>query len=207
MVVKSRRQEHKELTRAAVLDAAAGQFAGRGYAATTIDDVAGAARVSKGTVYYHFADKARLFEAGFRNRQAKLLDTVATAVEGRRGPRERLQAGLDAYLEGTVADEAHRNLLQQAPSALGAERCRQIDEEIGLPVLRLALADLASTGELVHHPIEMLARVLSGALCEAPMAAGADQHPRQARQQAAGVLRAITAGLHRPARHSDRGVL
>ena len=199
MVVKSRRQEHKELTRAAVLDAAAGQFAGRGYAATTIDDVAGAARVSKGTVYYHFADKARLFEAGFRNRQAKLLDTVATAVEGRRGPWERLQAGLDAYLEGTVADEAHRNLLQQAPSALGAERCRQIDEEIGLPVLRLALADLASTGELVDQPIEMLARVLFGALCEAAMAAGADQHPRQARQQAAGVLRAITAGLHRPA--------
>jgi len=182
-----------------VLDAAAGQFAERGYAATTIDDVAGAARVSKGTVYYHFADKAQLFEAVFRNRQARLLDTVATAVEGCRGPWERLQAGLDAYLEGSVADEAHRNLLQQAPSALGAERCRQIDEEMGLPVVRLALAELASTGELVDQPIEMLARVLFGALCEAAMAAGADPHPGQARHQAAGVLRAITAGLHRPA--------
>ena len=135
-----------------MLDAAAGQFAERGYAATTIDDVAGAARVSKGTVYYHFADKAQLFEAVFRNRQARLLDTVATAVEGCRGPWERLQAGLDAYLEGSVADEAHRNLLQQAPSALGAERCRQIDEEMGLPVVRLALAELASTGELVDRP-------------------------------------------------------
>src|ERR1022692_4149504 len=102
MVVKSRHQEHKELTRAAVLDTAAGQFAERGYAATTIDDVASAARVSKGTVYYHFADKAQLFEAVFRNRQARLLDTVATAVEGCRGPWERLQAGLDAHLEGRV---------------------------------------------------------------------------------------------------------
>jgi AcrR family transcriptional regulator len=40
-----------------------------GYAATTIDDIAGSARVSKGAVYYHFVDMADLFEAAFRERQ------------------------------------------------------------------------------------------------------------------------------------------
>ena len=198
MVVKSRRQEHMELTRAAVLDAAAEQFAQRGFAATTIDDVASAARVSKGTVYYHFVDKARLFEAVFRDGQTRLIDRVAKAVEGRHEPWEQLEAGLDAYLTGTVADEAHRALLQEAPGALGVGRCRQIDEEMGLPVLRVALEQLATTGELVDTPIDMLARVLFGALCEAAMTAGADPHPGLAGQQAAAVLRAITAGLRRP---------
>ena len=97
MVVKGRRQEYKELTRAALLDTAARQFAERGFAATTIDDVAAAARVSKGTVYYHFEDKAELFEAVFRDRQNRLVVTVAEAVARvNGGPWEQMDAGLDA---------------------------------------------------------------------------------------------------------------
>jgi hypothetical protein len=76
-----------------------------------------------------------------------------------------------------VADPAHRFLLQEAPTALSAARCREIDAEIGLPVLRAALGNLAASGELVDQPIEMLARVLFGALGEAAMAVSADPHP------------------------------
>ena len=82
-----------------------------------------------------------------------------------------------------------------APAALGAGRCREIDEEIGLPVLRAALENLAASGELVAQPVEMLARVLFGALCEAAMAAGADPHPARAGRQAATALKALTNGL------------
>jgi AcrR family transcriptional regulator len=199
MPVKSRRSEYKELTRTAVLEAAAGQFVARGYAATSIDDVAGLARVSKGAVYYHFADKAHLFEAVFRDRQTRLLDRVTAAVHGHDGPWEQLQAGLDAYLAGAVADPVHRLLIQEAPVALGAGRCREIDGEIGLPVLRAALENLADSGDLIEQPVEMLARILFGALCEAVMAAGTDPHPTQAGRQAAAALRALTIGLHRQA--------
>lgn len=195
MPVKGRRLEYKELTRAAVLEAAAEQFVARGFAATTVDDIARVARVSKGTVYYHFADKAQLFEAVFRARQTRLLAAVAAAVAGRGGPWEQLQAGLDAYVSGTVTDPAHRLLLQEAPAALGAGRCREIDEQIGLPVLRAALENLVASGELVAQPVAMLARVLFGALCEAAMAAGADPHPARAGRQAGAALRALTNGL------------
>ncbi|MFC6928923.1 TetR/AcrR family transcriptional regulator [Actinomadura yumaensis] len=98
-----------------MLDAAAGLFAEQGFAATTIDDVAQAARVGKGTVYYHFTDKAHLFEAVFRDRQEQLVENVAAAATRHRRPWPRLTAALDAYLEGAVADAAHRSLLQQAP--------------------------------------------------------------------------------------------
>ncbi|MEV0668555.1 TetR/AcrR family transcriptional regulator [Actinomadura luteofluorescens] len=131
MTVKGRRAEYKELTRSAVLDAAAALFADQGFTATTIDDVAQAARVSKGTVYYHFTDKAHLFEAVFRDRQERLAEDVAAAAMRHDRPWPRLDAALDAYLEGTVTDAAHRSLLQQAPAALGAERCRELDEQMG----------------------------------------------------------------------------
>jgi TetR/AcrR family transcriptional regulator, mexJK operon transcriptional repressor len=48
-------------TRAAVLEAATALFLRFGYAATSMDDIAAAAGVSKRTVYNNYADKAELF--------------------------------------------------------------------------------------------------------------------------------------------------
>jgi AcrR family transcriptional regulator len=198
MAVKGRRQEYKELTRAALLDAAARHFVERGFSATTIDDVAAEARVSKGTVYYHFVDKADLFEAVFRDRQTQLAETVAeTVARVDSGPWEQIEAGLDAYLEGAVADPAHRALLREAPAALGSERARRIDEEIALPLIEGALDELAAAGEIPDQPRAMLARLLFSALCEAAMTAGADSHPERARRVAAIALKALITGLRR----------
>ncbi|RSN60164.1 TetR family transcriptional regulator [Actinomadura sp. WAC 06369] len=197
MTVKSRRAENRELTRNAVLNAAARLFADRGFTAATIDDVARAARVAKGSVYYHFTDKAHLFEAVFRDRQERLVRDVTAAAVRHPDPWPRLTAALDAYLDGTVTDAAHRSLLQQAPAALGADRCRRLDEEMGLPALQTLLDDLAAAGELVPAPTPMLTRLLFSALCEAAMAAGAAPDAVQARAEAGAALAAITAGLHR----------
>jgi AcrR family transcriptional regulator len=59
----SRRQAQARQNRAAVLDAARRQFLERGYAATTIADVADEAGVSAQTVYKVFANKAGLLKA------------------------------------------------------------------------------------------------------------------------------------------------
>jgi AcrR family transcriptional regulator len=195
-MVKSRRDEYKALTRAAVLDAAAEQFIQRGFGQTTIEDVAAAARVSKGTVYYHFVDKADLFEAVFRDRQARLVQAVIHAVaEEGAGPWARIHAGLAAYLAQAIGDAEHRVLLQVAPGALGVERCREIDEAMGLPILRAALQELVDAGEVPPQPIELAARVLFAALCEAALAAGADPSPEHACRDAAAVLNAFVGGL------------
>jgi AcrR family transcriptional regulator len=58
-----RRQQQAAETRAAVLDAAAELFAGRGWSATGMRDVAAAAGVSVETVYAHFSSKAELLMA------------------------------------------------------------------------------------------------------------------------------------------------
>jgi AcrR family transcriptional regulator len=50
-------------SRAALLDAAATVFAAKGFRAATVDDVVRAARLSKGTFYWHFPSKDDLFLA------------------------------------------------------------------------------------------------------------------------------------------------
>jgi hypothetical protein len=76
-------------------------------------------------------------------------------------------------------------LLQQAPQAIGADRCREIDEQLGLSVLLAALHNLSQTRELATPPTEMLARVLFSSLCEAAMTAGAAPDTAQTQAMAA----------------------
>lgn len=58
-----RTKEDAERTRNALLDAAEKLFHERGVARTSLEQIARAAGVTRGAVYWHFADKAALFEA------------------------------------------------------------------------------------------------------------------------------------------------
>jgi AcrR family transcriptional regulator len=195
MSVKSRRDEHTEATRSALLEAARALFVGRGFGPTSIDDVAAKARVSKGAVYHHFRDKAELFEAIFCAEQTRLVAHVISAAAETADPWDQLLACVDAYVDGCIANADHRALLQQAVAALGANRCRAIDETIALPVLRAGLEPLIGQGLVVRLPLEMLVRVLFSALCEASMTAASSKDSRSARRDASRVLRALLGGL------------
>ena len=61
----SRRQEQARLTRAAILEAARARFLERGYADTTVAQIASDVGVSVETVYKAFANKAGLLKAMF----------------------------------------------------------------------------------------------------------------------------------------------
>jgi AcrR family transcriptional regulator len=59
-----------------LLDAAVEVFARRGYERATVDEIAAAAGLSKGTVYWHFASKAELFQALLEERFDRPVDAV-----------------------------------------------------------------------------------------------------------------------------------
>lgn len=75
-----RRAERRE----AILRAASGAFADRGFAATSMDDVAGAAGVTKLIVYRHFDSKEALYEAVLRRVVDRLLEEFSAGVASRR---------------------------------------------------------------------------------------------------------------------------
>jgi AcrR family transcriptional regulator len=195
MAVKSRREEHTEQTAAAVLSAAKTLFVERSFAATSIDQIAEAARVSKGAVYHHFRDKAELFEALYRAEEQRIMAHVMTAAARHDDPWERLMASIDAYTEASIANADHRALLLQAEEALGHVRCHAMDDDFAIPVLRAWLEPLMEQGVLVRLPIEMLVRVVYSALCEAAMTAAASKDVAAAHAHASLVLRTLCGGL------------
>jgi AcrR family transcriptional regulator len=96
--------------RGRILWALATCMADKGYQATTISDIARAARVSKTVVYAHFRDKEECLLELYARANATVLATVRQAQEDARAAglpwTERLRAGLAAYLETLAAGPA-----------------------------------------------------------------------------------------------------
>lgn len=68
--------------RDAVLDAATGLFAERGYENTEVDAIAAAAGVAKGTIYFHFQTKEKLFLAVADYGMRRLAEHTLKGIEG-----------------------------------------------------------------------------------------------------------------------------
>jgi AcrR family transcriptional regulator len=168
---KSRRDEYAEQTRAAVVAAAVTLFAANGYAATTIDAVAAEARVAKGGVYHHFANKAELFEAAFVAMEERLLARVMVAINGATDMEQMVVSGVDVFLTECCEPDFRQIALLEAPAALGWARWKAIDEQFFLGLMKSGLDDLASTGRYEIPDRDLTARVLLAALTEAGLAA------------------------------------
>lgn len=69
-----------------IVDAALALVADRGIGATSVDDIAAAAGVAKGSVFYNFGSKSGLFAAIITDGVARLTQALRAAAEGRTGP-------------------------------------------------------------------------------------------------------------------------
>ncbi|MFI6155102.1 TetR/AcrR family transcriptional regulator [Kitasatospora sp. NPDC051170] len=114
--------------RAAVLEAAARLFAEHGVAAVSMDQVAAAAGVGKGTLFRRFGSKAGLGAALLDARERVLQDAVlrgpAPLGPGPAGapepdPAERLTAFVDAYLDYLLP---HLDLVRMSETATPGAR-------------------------------------------------------------------------------------
>ncbi|MCU1409168.1 MAG: TetR family transcriptional regulator [Microbacteriaceae bacterium] len=72
-------------TKGAILTAALSLAAERGISGTTMDDVAERAGVAKGSLYYNFSSKEKLFEGLLLDGMAALTEALRETRAGRRG--------------------------------------------------------------------------------------------------------------------------
>lgn len=79
-------------TRQLILRAALKRFADGGYAATSVQQIVDDAKVSKPALYYHFADKARLFEALVHQAHDLRFQVLQQAVAGKKDFRAQAEA-------------------------------------------------------------------------------------------------------------------
>jgi AcrR family transcriptional regulator len=86
-------------TRRHILRAALKQFANGGYAATSVQQIVGTAKVSKPALYYHFRDKAALFEALVNEAHDGRFQVVQNAAAKSKNIREQLREILVALFD------------------------------------------------------------------------------------------------------------
>jgi TetR/AcrR family transcriptional regulator, cholesterol catabolism regulator len=117
---------------AELLDAAAHRFAQRGYAASTMREIAVGAQMKPGSLYYHFPSKEHLLVAVYEAGVQQLEDALAAATAAVAEPWARLEAACTAHLETLLRDSDYAQVLirvlpQDVPlvaERLGALRSR-----------------------------------------------------------------------------------
>jgi AcrR family transcriptional regulator len=100
------------------------QFAERGYEATTMDDIAEAAGVTKPLLYQHFSSKRALYLELVDSVARELLRAISAVVAEAEGPRRQVEEGFAAYFATVVANETAFRLLYGRTHA-------DDDEELG----------------------------------------------------------------------------
>jgi AcrR family transcriptional regulator len=135
-----------------LLDAARRVFAARGYSAATVQDVADAAGVAKGTVYLYFASKEELYLAALRKGLDELFVCSTDAVEAARGAEAKLRAFVETRFRQL---DANRDFFRIYVLELGRTRLRSGGEgsleepyRLAVELLRRLLEDGIAAGEL-----------------------------------------------------------
>jgi len=172
--VKSRREMYSEATRAALLDEATALFAERGYAGTSLEDVASASQVSRGAVYHHFASKQALFEAVLEVQEARVTAEVLAAASAP-DPWDAALLALDAYLTHCCDPVYGRLVWLEGPAALGWHRWRECEKNYAYGLVERFIRDLVEAGYLEDRAFDSLVQfsfwMLGGAglaVAEAP---------------------------------------
>lgn len=113
-MVRKTKQEAQE-TRARLLDAAEQLFHARGVSRTSLQDIAQAAGVTRGAVYWHFQDKAQLFDAMMERATLPLEEGFDPApVSLSQQPLEDLRLGLLNVFHAASHNERTRRVFEIA---------------------------------------------------------------------------------------------
>lgn len=102
-----------EESRAAILQAAAREFAAHGIAGARTDAIAREAQVNKALLYYYFQDKETLYSAVLDGAFSGLKASVFRALDGDLGPREKMLAYVGAYFDFVAANQVYPKLMQR----------------------------------------------------------------------------------------------
>lgn len=147
----SRTERRKARTAGAILDAAERLFLGRGYTATTMEDLSDAADVAIGSIYAHFGGKEGVYSA-LVDRALELDQRYSEeGLAAGNGPLERLVGMAEGYLRFAREHPAYFRLFRFPPPD------RPSAEEAPGPATRIAeriSAEVAHMAGLLHDAAE-----------------------------------------------------
>ena len=197
--MKTRREEHSEATRAALVTAARELFAERGYAGVATEEIVRRARVTRGALYHHFKDKRELFRAVCEEVHGEIAARITAVAAAEPRPEKHLEVGCEAFLDVCLDPTVQRIVLLDAPSVLGWGEWHELDERHALGMIKMSLDVAMAEGYLERQPTGPLAHLLLGALNEAALAIARADDVEPARSEVGASLTRLLEGLKAPA--------
>ncbi len=94
-----RREREKQQRRDDILRTAQTLFFGKGFRDTTIDDIARAAELSRGTIYLYFQSKEEIYATVMEKGLEILHGRIAASYQADQDPLTNLLAGHDAFMQ------------------------------------------------------------------------------------------------------------
>lgn len=155
-----------ESTKARILDAALDVFSTKGYHDATVDEIVEVSSTSKGSVYFHFPNKQRLFIA-LVDRFADLLERrVVESISKHDAGIDRVRAALESCLDtfGRYRRLAKILLVQAAGLGVVFEEKRQEVLERFAGLVQIYLAEAVEIGDLPPLDTEVVSHAWIGAI-------------------------------------------
>jgi AcrR family transcriptional regulator len=195
------RSQHVEATRRAVLVAARSLFGSKGYAQTSVDQIAAGARVTKGAVYHHFANKEALFRAVHAEVESEAQARAIAARDPGQPPVDQIVAMVDGYLDAALDEEIRRITLIDGPALLGLEPDLPADQRANEEGLRAFIAVAIERGELVDVDPGVLTPLIGGLALQGGLLIARAGDPDATRVALGQAIEALLRGL---APHRER---
>jgi AcrR family transcriptional regulator len=177
-----------QLNRDRLVDHARRLFAERGFNEVSVDEIAAAADLTKGAVYYQFKDKTDLFRAAC---EAALADIARQVTDAwtllAAKDLDGLRTGSDRLFDAYESLEARRLLLIDGPAVLGFQAWMDMQERGTICIIANGLEAWVKRGFLPAEQAPVLAHMLFGAFIQGALrvavakdAAKADREVRRA---------------------------
>jgi len=162
----NKKVDQGQSTRQRIVEAATRLFGESGYDGTSIEGVLKATGVSRGALYHHFEGKQALFDAVLEQVQAQLAKEILGQGSRSKDPMESLKAGCLGFLRMSRNPAVRQIMLIDAPSAVGWQRCREIDARHGFGLMKFSLAHAASAGRIDRDLADPYAHIVFASLME-----------------------------------------
>ena len=164
-----RRLPRGQETRERILSVALREFATRGYAAVSVEEIADAAGVTKGAFYYWFADKHEIGRELQHELYERLTAVSLAALSPHGDTVSNMLVAFHAYLAALGDLGEARFFLRDAWVIPELDEAGRSDHEAAVATVRGVLAIAAQRGEIIDLDAEALTRVLMGMWAEATL--------------------------------------
>jgi TetR/AcrR family transcriptional regulator len=208
-----------EESRAAILQAAAQEFAEHGIAGARTDAIARQARVNKALLYYYFKDKETLYGAVLDAAFSGLKNTVFRVLDADQSPREKMMAYVGAYFDFIASNQLYPRLMQREMMRAREGQSQHIDKVIKnyiqpifarvSELIRNGIADgefrAVNPAHFVPSVVAMIVFYFSSAPMIQKIVGFNPLTPERIAERRAAVLDFVSAALFRSQLHTTQG--